>query len=172
MNYKTLLHNIKAFVFDVDGVFTNGLVLALADGDLLRQHNSKDGYAIRYAMEQGYRIGIISGGASESIRKRMETLGIAGADVYLGARNKTAPFTDFCNKYQLAPNEVLAMGDDIPDIPILQISGCATCPADAVQEVKDVSVYISVKNGGEGCIRDVIEQTLRLQNKWNLYNYH
>ncbi|GHT16043.1 3-deoxy-D-manno-octulosonate 8-phosphate phosphatase [Bacteroidia bacterium] len=169
MNYKTKLYAIKAFVFDVDGVFTNGLVLATPEGDLLRQHNSKDGYAVRYAVAQGYHIGIISGGASESIRKRFAMLGVS--DVYLGHRDKSAAFAEFCEKYHLESREVLVMGDDIPDISILQASGCATCPADAVQEVRDVVVYISSKKGGEGCVRDVIEQTLKLQDKWNLTSY-
>jgi 3-deoxy-D-manno-octulosonate 8-phosphate phosphatase (KDO 8-P phosphatase) len=164
MNYKEILRNITGFVFDVDGVFTDGLVLAMPDGDLLRQHNSKDGYAVRRAVEQGYRVGIISGGASDSIRKRFEMLGVQ--DVYLGERNKIIPFNDFCSKYNLTPNEILAMGDDIPDMPLLRVAGCACCPADAVQEVKDAAAYISYQKGGRGCVRDVIEQTLRLQQKW------
>ncbi|MGL4909181.1 MAG: KdsC family phosphatase [Bacteroidales bacterium] len=165
-NYKVNIKHIKAFVFDVDGVFTNGMVLATPGGDLLRQHNSKDGYAVRYAVEQGYHIGVITGGGSETIRERFKVLGVT--DVYLSAYHKGESFTDFCFKYHLQPNEILYMGDDIPDIEVLQKCGVATCPSDAVQEVKDVSHYISHFKGGSGCVRDVIEQTLRLHDKWNI----
>jgi 3-deoxy-D-manno-octulosonate 8-phosphate phosphatase (KDO 8-P phosphatase) len=164
MNYKSLLHNIRAFVFDVDGVFTDGMVLALPDGDMLRQHNSKDGYALRCALSHGYHIGIISGGVSESIRSRFAMLGVT--DVYLGAQDKMQAFTDFCAKYKLLSSHVLVMGDDIPDIPIMRAAVCACCPADAVEEVKNISAYISHQNGGCGCVRDVIEQTLKIQGKW------
>jgi 3-deoxy-D-manno-octulosonate 8-phosphate phosphatase (KDO 8-P phosphatase) len=165
MNYKTKLHQIKAFVFDVDGVFTNGMVLA-SGGDFLRMHNAKDGYAVRYAVTQGYAVGIITGGASESIRERFSMLGVT--DVYLASFNKIKDFADFCRKHRLQPHEVLCMGDDIPDIEILAQSGLPTCPADAVPEVKAICGYISDKPGGMACVRDVIEQTLKLQGKWNL----
>lgn len=165
MNYKTKLHNIKAFVFDVDGVFTNGMVLA-SGGDFLRMHNAKDGYAVRYALAQGYPVGIITGGASESIRERFGMLGVT--DVYLASFNKIEHLADFCSKYKLQPNEVLCMGDDIPDIEILAGCGLSTCPADAVPEVKAICEYISDKPGGMACVRDVIEQTLKLQGKWSL----
>jgi 3-deoxy-D-manno-octulosonate 8-phosphate phosphatase (KDO 8-P phosphatase) len=165
MNYKTQLHKIKAFVFDVDGVFTDGMVLA-SGGDFLRMHNAKDGYAVGYAVKHGYPVGIITGGASESIRERFNMLGVT--DVYLASANKTGDFTDFCRKHRLQPDEVLCMGDDIPDVEILERSGLPTCPADAVPEVKVICRYISDKPGGKACVRDVIEQTLKLQNKWNL----
>jgi 3-deoxy-D-manno-octulosonate 8-phosphate phosphatase (KDO 8-P phosphatase) len=166
MNYKTKLHNIKAFVFDVDGVFTDGMVLATGDGDFLRMHNAKDGYAVRVAVQLGYPVGIITGGASESIRARFKMLGVT--DVYLASSNKIEDFRDFYFKYHLQPDEVLYMGDDIPDVEVLKMCGLATCPSDAVQEVKEICAYISDKNGGAGCVRDVIEQTLRLQGRWNL----
>ncbi|MDR0687943.1 MAG: HAD hydrolase family protein [Prevotellaceae bacterium] len=165
MNYKTQLHKIKAFVFDVDGVFTDGMVLA-SGGDFLRMHNTKDGYAVGYAVMHGYPVGIITGGASESIRERFNMLGVT--DVYLASANKIGDFTDFCRKHRLQPDEVLCMGDDIPDVEILKRSGLPTCPADAVPEVKAICRYISDKPGGKACVRDVIEQTLKLQNKWNL----
>ncbi|MDR0414528.1 MAG: HAD hydrolase family protein [Prevotellaceae bacterium] len=164
-NYKTKLHKIKAFVFDVDGVFTDGMVLA-SGGDFLRMHNAKDGYAVRYAVAHGYHVGILTGGASESIRERFNMLGVT--DVYLASFNKISDFEDFCHKHRLQPDEVLCMGDDIPDIEILEKSGLPTCPADAVPEVKAVCEYISDKPGGKTCVRDVIEQTLKLQGKWNL----
>jgi len=166
MNYKSSLHRIKAFAFDVDGVFTNSLVLAIPGGDFLRMHNTKDGYAISYAAKQGYPIAIITGGDSETIRARFKLFGIT--DVYLASSDKLNDFRDFCFKYHLQPDEVLFMGDDIPDIEVLEKCGLAACPADAVHEVKEICAYISDKNGGMGCVRDVIEQTLRLQNEWNL----
>ena len=166
MSYKTSLRRIKAFAFDVDGVFTNGMVLATPDGDFLRMHNTKDGYAVRHAVAQGYPIGIITGGDSGSIRQRFSMLGVT--DVYLASRTKWADFHSFCLKYHLQPSEVLFMGDDIPDVEVLERCGLATCPADAVHEVKKICAYISDKSGGMGCVRDVIEQTLRLQGKWSL----
>ncbi len=168
MNYKTKLHQIKAFVFDVDGVFTNSWVLAMPGGDFLRMHNTKDGYAVSYATKQGYPIGIITGGASESIRERFKMLGVT--DVYLSSNCKLDDFRDFYFKYDLKPEEVLFMGDDIPDMEVLEKCGLSACPADAAHEVKEICDYISDKDGGMGCVRDVIEQTLRLQNKWNLRN--
>ncbi|MDR1225407.1 MAG: HAD hydrolase family protein [Prevotellaceae bacterium] len=165
MNYKTKLHQIKAFVFDVDGVFTNSMVLPIPGGEFLRQHNAKDGFAVRYASENGYPVGIITGGASGTIRERFNMLSIT--DVYLSSRDKINDFTDFCHKHHLQPNEVLFMGDDIPDMEIMQKCGMSCCPADAVQEVKDVVDYISNKKGGDGCVRDVVEQTLKLHDKWN-----
>jgi 3-deoxy-D-manno-octulosonate 8-phosphate phosphatase (KDO 8-P phosphatase) len=166
MNYKAHLHQIKAFVFDVDGVFTNGGVLAIPGGDFLRMHNAKDGFAVRNALVNGYAIGIITGGASETIRDRFAMLGVDPTDVHLGIRNKREILAAFCSKHHLAPSEVLAMGDDIPDIPMLAMSGVATCPADAVPEVQAVCAYISDRVGGGGCARDVIEQTLKLHGKW------
>lgn len=167
MNYKTKLHNIKAFAFDVDGVFTNGMVLSIPGGDFLRMHNSKDGYAVRYACKCGFPIAIITGGSSETIRERFKMLGVT--DVYLASNDKLDDFMDFCFKYHLEPQQVAFMGDDIPDIEVLQKAGLSACPADAVQEVKDVVDYISDRRGGDCCVRDVIEQTLKLQNLWNKF---
>jgi 3-deoxy-D-manno-octulosonate 8-phosphate phosphatase (KDO 8-P phosphatase) len=166
MNYKANLHQIKAFAFDVDGVFTNGMVLATSNNDFLRMHNAKDGYAVRYAVTHGYPIAIITGGASETIRNRFTMLGVT--DVYLSSFDKINDFTDFCANHGLQPHEVLCMGDDIPDIAILKACGLPTCPADAVPEVKEVCVYVSDKVGGAACVRDVIEQTLKVRGVWNM----
>ncbi len=163
-NYKLKLSKIKAFVFDVDGVFTDGSVLSTEDGDLLRTHNAKDGYAIRMAVLTGYPIGIITGASSISIIKRFSQLGVD--DVYLKSVYKMPDFEHFCSKYNLLPQDVLFMGDDIPDIEILKSCGLATCPSDAVNEVMEVCEYISQHKGGRGCVRDVIEQTLKIQGKW------
>jgi 3-deoxy-D-manno-octulosonate 8-phosphate phosphatase (KDO 8-P phosphatase) len=166
-NYKIKLSKIKAFAFDVDGVFTDGTVLATADGDLLRSHNAKDGFAVRMAVIQGFPVGIITGGASISIVKRFELIGIEKSEIYLKSLNKIVDFNDFCKKNHLQPHEVLFMGDDIPDLSVMKECGLPTCPSDAVEEVKAVCEYISIFPGGKGCVRDVIEQTLKIHNKWN-----
>ncbi len=163
-NYKTKLAGIKAFAFDVDGVFTDGTVICTENGDLLRSHNAKDGYALRKAILNGFPVAIITGGASDSIIYRFEPLGVK--DIYLKSSYKIPDFMDFCSKYDLSPNEVLFMGDDIPDIEIMKICGLPCSPSDAVNEVKDISEYISLYAGGHGCVRDIIEQTLKIQNKW------
>lgn len=165
-SYKNKLHQIKAFVFDVDGVFTDGTVLVTESGELLRSHHAKDGYAIRCAVEAGYPVGIITGGISPTIAMRFDTLGVK--DVYLGAHAKMESFCHFCAKYRLAPWEVLYMGDDIPDIEVMRVCGLPCCPSDAAHEVQEVAQYISLYAGGRGCVRDVVEQALRLHGKWNL----
>ncbi len=167
-NFKIKLSKIKAFAFDVDGVFTDGTVIATESGDLLRSHNAKDGYAVKIATTLGFPIAIITGGSSESIKKRFEPIGIPSEDIYLKSLAKSEPFNEFCRRYNLDPSEVLYMGDDLPDIVIMKQCGIATCPADAVNEVKEVSEYISIFDGGKGCVRDVIEQTLKVQNKWGI----
>lgn len=164
-NYKADLHKIKAFAFDIDGVFTDGLVMVYKDGDFFRSYNAKDGYAVRYASSLGYPIAIITGGSSETIRMRFNVLGVT--DVYLASHHKLPDFEDFYYKYDLKPEEVLFMGDDIPDIPILQRCGVATCPSDAVAEVKAASAYISAYAGGKGCVRDIIEQVLKVHGRWH-----
>lgn len=163
-NYKAYLHKIKAFAFDVDGVFTDGSVQVSTTGDLLRTYNAKDGYAIRYASDKGYPIAIITGGASETIKIRFKMLGVS--DVYLGARHKLPCFEEFCTMYDLKPEEVLYLGDDIPDIEIMEQCGLAVCPADAVAEVKAVVAHISTYEGGKGCVRDIVEQVLKVHDKW------
>lgn len=165
-NYKAYLHKIKAFAFDVDGVFTDGSVLCTPSGDLLRTYNSKDGFAIRSAVAAGYPIAIITGGSSESIIKRFEGIGVK--DVYLKSRDKIPPFMNFCEKYGLLPEEVAFIGDDIPDIPILGICGISVCPNDASEEVKEICDHISNKNGGKGCVRELIEQVMKIHGKWNM----
>lgn len=163
LNYKELLHNIKAFVFDVDGVFSNNVILH-PSGELMRSMNIKDGFAVQYAIKKGYPIAIITGGNSDSVRIRFENLGIR--DIYLKSFNKITDFDHFLKKNKLKQEEVLYMGDDLPDYQIMKRVGVPTCPADAVEEIKAISMYISYKTGGEGCVRDVIEQTLRVQGQW------
>ena len=163
-NFKKNLIKVKAFVFDVDGVFSNSKVLLHPSGDMMRTMNIKDGYALFYTIRKGYPIGIISGGNSESVKTRFSRLGVA--DIYLKSTNKLKNLKDFMSKYNLQPENLLYMGDDLPDYEVMKLVGFPTCPIDAVEEIKEISVYISDKAGGEGCVRDVIEQVLKLQGKW------
>lgn len=164
-NYKVKLKNIKAFAFDVDGVLTDGQVICLPDsGELVRSYDAKDGYGLRVALINGYIIAIITGGEGNSIIKRF--LPNLATDVFTRSRDKIPVFEEFCNKYKLHPSEVAYVGDDIPDIPVLLKCGLAVCPADACDEVKEVCDYVSIKNGGHGCARDLVEQVLKIQGKW------
>ncbi|KJD34285.1 3-deoxy-D-manno-octulosonate 8-phosphate phosphatase [Tamlana nanhaiensis] len=163
-SYKEYLEQITTFIFDVDGVLTNGMVLVTADGDLLRSMNVKDGYAIKTALNQGFNFCIITGGTNQGVKKRLSELGIT--DIYLNAHNKIDQLNDYLKKNNIKAENVLYMGDDMPDIPVMQVVGLPCCPQDAVPEVKSVSKYISHKKGGKGAARDVIEQVLKVQGKW------
>ncbi|MDP2175354.1 MAG: HAD-IIIA family hydrolase [Bacteroidota bacterium] len=158
------LKNIKAFVFDVDGVMTDGSVIATEDGYFLRSFNIKDGYAIQHAVKNNYHIAIISGGKSAGVIKRFEILGVT--DIYVGQDHKLKAFNEFTNKYNLKNEEILYMGDDMPDYPLLQMVGFSTCPADAAIDVKKICQYVSPLDGGKGCVRDIIEKTMKIQEKW------
>ena len=159
---------IKAFVFDVDGVLTDGGIFADLDGELLRTFDSKDGFALRMAYMHGYRLGVISGGRSESIRKRVRQCGMKAEDVYLGSRDKIEDFEDFCRKHDLGPEEVMYFGDDLPDIPVMTVCGCGVAPCDAVDEVLEAADHVSTKPGGKGCVRETIEMVMKLQGTWEL----
>ncbi len=163
-NYKELLNNVKAFVFDVDGVFTDGTVLTTETGEQYRVMRVKDGFAVQNALKKGYPIGVISGGSSESVRQRFEYLGVT--DLYLGINDKSVALKDFCFKHQLEPSAIAYMGDDIPDLSVLKNVGLACCPKDAAVEVKEICHYISPYYGGSGCVRDLISQVMKVQNKW------
>ncbi|MGV6831708.1 MAG: KdsC family phosphatase [bacterium] len=163
-SYKEYLKDITTFIFDVDGVLTNGTVTVTSDGELLREMNIKDGYALKTAVDEGFTVCIISGGSNEGVRKRLRGLGIT--DIYLGVHHKAAQFDEFSDVYNIDPKNVMYMGDDIPDVELLGIVGLACCPQDAVPEVKAVSKYISHKNGGQGAARDIIEQVLKVHGKW------
>jgi 3-deoxy-D-manno-octulosonate 8-phosphate phosphatase (KDO 8-P phosphatase) len=162
--YKRLLHKIKAFAFDVDGVFTNGMVYLMPGEEFVRAVNIKDGYAVQHAIKMGYPIAIISGGRSEEVVTRFKKLGVT--DIYMGSSSKRDPYEDFRVKYGFENEEILFMGDDMPDYEIMRQAGLPSCPNDACSEIKEISKYISDRSGGEGCVRDVIEQVLRLQDKW------
>ena len=165
ISYKQLLPNINTLIFDVDGVLTNGLVTIMPDGELVRNMNIKDGYALKTAVDKGLKVCIISGGKNEGVRTRLANLGIT--DIYLGAHDKMKQYQELLDKYNFQPKNILYMGDDIPDFPVMQLVGLPCCPKDAAPEIQQLSKYISNKNGGEGCVRDIIEQILRVQGKWN-----
>lgn len=158
------LTQIKALVFDVDGVLSAETILLHPGGEPMRSVNIKDGYALQLAVKRGLHVAIITGGKTEAVRKRYEGLGIA--DVHLGAAVKIHTYDAFLQKYGLRDEEVLYMGDDIPDYEVMKRCGCPCCPADAVPEIKAVSIYVSHRNGGYGCGRDVVEQVLKAQDKW------
>lgn len=159
---------IKAFAFDVDGVLTNGGVFADNDGNLFRTFDAKDAFAMRMAYMHGYKMAIITGGHSQSIVQRMKICGITSDDVYLNSRNKIADFNKFCEKYSLAPEEVMYFGDDIPDVPVMKACGVGVCPCDAVHEAVEAADYVSEYPGGRLCVRDTLEKVMSLHGKWVL----
>ena len=161
INYD--LTRIRALVFDVDGVLSRATIQTNHDGDLLRTTNTKDGYAIRLAAMSGLHVAIISGGWEESIRLRYKRIGVE--DIFLGSSVKTEKLQQLLEKYGLTADEVLYMGDDIPDYNIMKAVGLPCCPCDATPEIRDISLYISHKEGGQGCVRDVIEQVLKAQGE-------
>ena len=163
-NFKILLNNVRSFVFDIDGVLTDGNIAVMADGNMVRTMNTRDGYALQHAIKNGYIIGIISGGRSEPVRNRLEKLGIH--DIYLGVTDKLDALKEFMHIHNLRYENILYMGDDMPDYEVMQRCGIPCCPQDATPEIKDLSVYISDKKGGDGCVRDVIEQVMKVHNNW------
>lgn len=164
MSYKQIMNHITTFMLDVDGVLTDGSVHVTHTGELLRSMNIRDGYAMKAAAESGYRICILSGGSNEGVRIRLENLGIT--DIFLGIPDKVQTFEALCTKYDISPGAVLYMGDDLPDYHVMKRVGLAACPQDAVPEIKELSHYVSHRNGGQGAVRDVIEQVMRVQGKW------
>ena len=164
MAYLELFKQVKAFVFDVDGIFTNNEVIVTEEGALLRKMHIRDGYAIKAAVRAGYPIAIITGGKSEGVKKRFADLGVK--EIYLGKTDKMDAFDEFVHLYDLDPNEILYMGDDLPDYPVMRRVGCPVCPSDAAQELFPIAVYVSPYAGGHGCVRDVVQQVMALQGKW------
>ena len=163
-NYKEQLKNITTFVFDYDGVMTSGDVLVDGNGVPLRSSDVKDGYALQLAARLGYKIAVITGGYSISIEKRMQMFGVK--DVFVRSANKVDVLQKYMETNNLKPEEIIYMGDDLPDYPVMKMVGLPVCPADAVSEIKDISLYISNRNGGKGAVRDIIEQVLKAQDKW------
>lgn len=166
MNILSRFKQIKTFVFDVDGVLTDGTLLILNDGQMARSMNIKDGYALQLAVKKGYRVVIISGGKSEPVKDRLQKLNIT--NIFMQVENKLELLTDYVNKNKLSWAELLFMGDDIPDYHCMLQAAVACSPADAVSEIKGVSNYISALKGGQGCVRDVIEKVLKLNGNWDL----
>ena len=160
------LSKIKAFAFDIDGVATDGGIFCDSNGELLRTYDAKDGFALRMAVMNGYPVGVITGGSSESIRLRMVTSGVKPEDVFLHSRRKMEDFDTFCHRYNLEREEVIFFGDDVPDMEVMAASGCGVCPSDAVEEVKAMADWVSPFPGGHGCLRNTIETVLRAQGKW------
>lgn len=158
------LHSVKAFIFDVDGVLTDGTVHVTESGEQLRSFNIKDGYALQLAVKRGYPVAVISGARSLGVKSRLNGLGIKS--VYTGIESKMAVFEQFIAESNIAPENIVFMGDDIPDLLVMKKVGMPVCPADAVDEIKAISIYISPKSGGVGCARDIIEKVLKIQNKW------
>jgi len=156
--------HITTFVFDVDGVLTDGSVLLLPDGIMARRMNIKDGYALQLAVKRGYRVLVISGGNSPEVKERLLTLGVT--DVWMQVTSKASVLHNYMQKEGLDKASVLCMGDDIPDLEVIQLAGLACCPADAVQEIREKCLYISHLKGGEGCARDVMEKVMKLRGDW------
>lgn len=161
---KSLLSGVTTFIFDYDGVMTDGTVYMDSNGDPLRTSNVKDGYAIQLAGKLGYHLAVISGAVVTNINKRLNMLGVK--DVFTGVPDKVVKLEEYMEKYQLTPDQVVYMGDDIPDIKVMRRVGVPACPADASDEVKQISLFVSGQPGGRGCVRDIIEQTLKAQGKW------
>lgn len=165
MNVLANFKEIKTFVLDVDGVLTDGSLLLLDDGQMARRMNIKDGYALQLAIKKGYHILVVSGGHSEAVKLRLQRLGVV--EIFMNITDKKAILLEYISKYELKWEQVLYMGDDIPDMIPMQLAGLACCPADAVPEIKNLSHYISPVNGGCGCVRDVIEKVLKLNGHWS-----
>ena len=164
MDYFSRLQHISTFVFDMDGVLTDGGLLVTETGEWVRRMNVKDGYALQFAVKQGYQVIVISGSTSKPVTERLSRLGIF--DVYTGVSNKKALMLDLLKKFGTPLSHVMYMGDDIPDLDCMEMVGLPCCPRDAVREVLAISAFVSSQPGGHGCVRDIIEQVLRCQQRW------
>jgi len=164
MNQLERFKNIRTLMFDVDGVLTNSELLILNDGKLLRKMSTRDGYALKLAATEGYRICVITGGKSEGVVTRLRNLGIN--DIYTGVDDKLEVYEEYVYNYDIKEESILYMGDDLPDFAVMRKVGLPCCPADAAPELFDICQYISPKNGGEGCVRDVLEKVMKIQGRW------
>ncbi|WP_253784618.1 HAD family hydrolase [Flavobacterium sp. HSC-32F16] len=163
-SYKEIMNDITTFIFDVDGVLTDSSVFVTTEGEILRTMNIRDGYAMKAAVESGYNVCIISGGSNEGVRVRLRNLGIT--DIHLGTPDKVKTFKEYTEVNNIKPEQVLYMGDDIPDFHVMKLVGLPASPQDAVPEIKNICRYISHVKGGKGAARDVIEQVMKVQGKW------
>ena len=168
-NFKEKLKNIKTIMLDVDGVLTDGKVYLFSDQEPVRSLQSKDGFAIQLAAKKKYRVVIITGGRSQPVKEALERLG--ACDVFLSQSDKLSCYKDYIAEHQLNEEEILYMGDDLPDWEVMKRVGVATCPSDAAPEIKEICLYISPKTGGNGCVRDVIEQVLRVRGDWEVSHW-
>lgn len=163
-NYKSILKNISTLIFDVDGVFTDNKVILFPGMEPVRTFSARDGYALQYAIKKGLRLIIMTGGRSESVVERLTSMGLT--DIYSDVKNKEKKLKEFVEETGIPLEEILYMGDDIPDLKVMENVGLASCPQDAVREIKSICNYVSPYIGGNGCVRDIIEQTLKVQEKW------
>jgi len=163
-NFKEDIEKVRAFAFDVDGVFTDGKITVTPEREFIRTYNAKDGFALKLLVEKGYKVCIISGGKGESLFHRFRMLGVE--DICIDCFDKLPQLKAFMKKYDLAPEEVMFMGDDIPDIAPMRYVGVPVCPSDAASDVKRVARHVSGFPGGEGCVRDMVEQVLRARDDW------
>lgn len=167
MNVLALFEGIKNFVFDVDGVLTDGTLLVLPDGVMARRMNIKDGYALQLAVKKGYNVIVISGGNSPEVKERLYKLGVN--QVYMQVADKKTLLQNLAKEHNFLLQETLFMGDDVPDVAAMQEVKLACCPCDAAIDVQQVAQFISSFKGGEGCVREVIEKVMRLQNTWDVH---
>lgn len=164
-NYKEKLAKIKCFIFDIDGVLTDGTVHLIA-GEQVRNMFIKDGYALQLAVKKGYKVAIISGGSGTGVKDRLTGLGVPEGHIALRVGDKMEKFEEFLLGFDLTPEEIVYVGDDIPDLTVIKAAGVSVSPSDAAREVKESASYASPYAGGRGCVRDIIEQTMRVQGKW------
>jgi 3-deoxy-D-manno-octulosonate 8-phosphate phosphatase (KDO 8-P phosphatase) len=164
MNVLELFEPVKVFVFDIDGVLTDGMLHVQEDGELLRRMNIKDGYALQLAVKKGYQVWVISGGKTIAAQKRLNKLGVT--EVYVAVEDKIALLQQLVEKGGYSKEQLLYMGDDMPDLKAMMLCGLRTCPEDAVPDIRQIAHYISPAKGGSGCVRDVIEKVLRINGHW------
>lgn len=169
LNFKQRLARVTTLMFDVDGVMTDGKVLVMESGEMVRNMNSKDGYALHLAVMKKYRIAVISGGNNLAVQKALARTGIN--DVFIRQHDKLACYKEYMAANGLSDEEVLYMGDDLPDHEVMSRVGVAVCPLDAAVEIKEICQYVSPKKGGEGCVRDIVEQVLRVQGHWEIVKW-
>ena len=165
MNYKIKLKEIELFVFDYDGVFTDGIVLLMEDGSNVRQANTRDGYAVQWAIKQGMNVAVLTGGREKAVEARMRLLGVE--EVHLGCHDKLESLKVLCDKLNVDIDKVMYMGDDMPGYPAMKNVGLAVCPNDAATDIKEISDYVSPIDGGRGCVREILEQAMRLKGIWS-----
>ncbi|MEM9918414.1 MAG: HAD hydrolase family protein [Bacteroidota bacterium] len=164
MNYLEKFKQIDTFIFDVDGVMTNSELIVLENGRLLRKMNVRDGFAIKKALEAGFRVAVITGGSSSGVTQRLRALGVQ--DIYSGIQDKLDAFEEYIYSYDIDPSRILYMGDDWPDYEPMRRVAIPACPRNAIPEILEIAQYISPLEGGKGCVRDVIEKTMRIHKKW------